>query len=804
MKLLFKKQSFEESIDKILKLKRQHAYTRIGIRGTCVLALVSLALATVLMPSFTLPRRTYVEGESAGSTIRANRGFEIIDIQATQKLKEIVESGVKPVYDYDVHLISRTIKKLFTAFERMRKDSALHTRQEAKKGFEAALGGILIEEGLCSFLEEEKFDWRISWGINRLLQLIKNDFIAADKGSLIAEISKGISIKNIDEDKELIFDDFDKLLDISEARKRIENMIPKYFRAYSFRQQKYVKDLVFVLLSPNFSFNSAETSRRKSLAVNEAKPILIKVEKGETILRKGDPVQKRHLVILEGIRSQFTEQRPLLFIFYTALFFFFFLQILSYFALTHFSHFKPSKKDVLVLSSLAIFFLLGIKTYLFISGALSDRLTWLTFSTLVYFIPFSACAMMVRFLIGVEGAFTFSLLISMASGLLLEKNFLYVAYILSTSFVGIQSIAFCRNYTDIYRAGLRVALANVAIVFSIIILSTLGRSASYEEVIVELSSGLVSAFLSGILASIVVVTVTPLFEYLFGYTTDIKLIELSNLNNPVLRDLMIRAPGSYHHCIMVGTLAENAAEALGVDALLARVGGYYHDIGKMKNPHYYIENQFGGFNIHDKQLPHLSRIMIISHVKEGVKLGIDKNLGQKIIDIIAQHHGTTLMMYFYQKAKQLLKEEKIEEEGSSQIHEVDVDENEYRYEGPRPQTVEAAIVMLADSVEAAARALNTAHLPRLKVVCERIINRLFADEQLNECDLTLRDLNIISSSFYHVLVGVYHRRISYPGGIRAEQPYDANYYPKSAKEDENSNPENSSLAEDDIFKKMGN
>ena len=296
------------------------------------------------------------------------------------------------------------------------------------------------------------------------------------------------------------------------------------------------------------------------------------------------------------------------------------------------------------------------------------------------------------------------------------------------------------------------------------------------------------------------VTLTPLFEYLFNYTTDIKLLELSNLNNPILRDLMIRSPGSYHHCIMVGTLSEAAAEAVGGNALLARVGGYYHDIGKMKNPHYYIENQFAGVNIHDRQPAHLSKTMIMSHVKEGVKIGLERQLGKPVIDIIEQHLGTTLMTYFYEKAKKEY-EERVQKDELLPT----VQESDFRYPGPKPQTVEAAIVMMADSVEASTRALNTSNLSRLKNVCERIINRLFTDGQLDDCELTLKDLHNIVDSFYHVLVGMYHRRIGYPGsGVQAEQSYDSNYNPKQTKEDTDSSEKSEPVDQKNpLFKKMG-
>jgi len=810
MEPFFKKKVSEEEIDKLLKLKRKAPFTQIGWQGTLFMAALSLVMAFILIPRFTLPRKTFVAGELAPIDIKANRSFEITDERATQKLKDTAESNSKSIYDYDPKLYAKTVKKLFTGFERMKKEYYIgpgksldpsFTREAAKKAFEEALGRIQVEEDVFTYLENTKFNWRISWTINRLSNLLKNKHIIADKGILGPEVERGIIIHEVEDKKEYPFDDFVQILDVGEAKRKIRIGTPKIYKVYKADAKKFVATLAESLVFPNFSYNTVETNSRREAVMSEIKPIIIMVDKGDVIIRKGDPVQKYHLVILDGIRKQFTEQRPGLFVFFTAIFLFFFFQILGYFSLSSFTRFRPTRRDVITLGVLVTLFLLGVRGYLFFAGAIGDKFIWLPPSLFLYLIPVAAGAMMARFLIGLEASFIFAIVMSVTLGLLLEKNFLFAIYALSSCFVGIQSVAYCRALSDIYKAGLRVAIANVAVVFSIVILSSLGRSATYEEIMVELVFGVGAGFLAGIISSVLVVTITPIFEYLFGYTTDVKLLELSNLNNPVLRDLMIRAPGSYHHCIMVGTLAEHAAEAVGCDALLARVGGYYHDIGKMKNPHYYIENQFGGFNIHDRQPPHLSRTMIMSHVKAGVRIGTNRKLGQRVIDIIAQHHGTTLMLFFFQKAKSQLEKKEKEKETSHEHSKVD--EQEYRYSGPTPQTVEAAIVMMADSVEAATRAMNTSNLPRLRAVCEKIVNRLFTDGQLEDCDLTLRDLNTIIESFYHVLIGVYHRRISYPGGVKAEQPYDANYYPRQTKEEAASKEEDSDLDEHAIHKKMG-
>ncbi len=226
-------------------------------------------------------------------------------------------------------------------------------------------------------------------------------------------------------------------------------------------------------------------------------------------------------------------------------------------------------------------------------------------------------------------------------------------------------------------------------------------------------------------------------------------MELSDLNRPLLKRLLIEAPGTYHHSIVVGSMAEAAAFEIGANPLLAKVCGYYHDIGKSKKPLYFIENQLNGKNYHDKLAPSMSSLILTAHVKEGVELAKRYKLGEDIINTIRQHHGTRVISYFYERAKHLKSK-------------AEVNINDYRYPGPKPQTKEAALVMLADAVEAASKTLENPTTSRIQGLIQRIINDIFTDGQLDNCDLTLRDFHSIAKSFYKFLNGIYHHRIEYP------------------------------------------
>ncbi|MBI4040396.1 MAG: HDIG domain-containing protein [Deltaproteobacteria bacterium] len=795
-------------IDKLLNLKKKSVYPRLSLRVFLLWVLVSVLVGVLLIPNFTLPDRSLQEGEKSPITLKAQRSYDILDENATAKLKEEAQSSVRSVYDYDVSQFEQAIQKVFKAFERLKKEysgvglQSIRTDEDftkAKKIFEEALGGIHVEDSVFSYFIKERFNWKVSWTVSRLLRELREKWVISEKSSLESDLNRGILIRDMKAKKEFIFDDFGSILDSSDAKQLVASGKPGIWYGYSKHRQRLLGQFAASLIFPNLSLNQEQTLIQKERAVSQVKPVIIQIKKNDVILRKGETIEKRHLALLSGIRQELIEQRPEFYVFFMMIFFFFFFYVFHQFSILHWIKFKPSEKDILLFGFLILVTLLVGRFYWFLSGALAERVSWLPSSTYAYLVPLAGVAMMARLLMGVESAILLSFTLSMALSLLYEKSLFYMIFLFSSCLVGINGVFNCRSHRNLYRAGLQVSLVNIAMVLSVIVLSSMTLH-SYETIVLEILCGLAFAFLAGVLSAFVVLAFIPVVEFLFGYTTDIKLIELSNLNHPILRDLMIRSPGSYHHSMMVGTLAETAAEAIGADALLARVGGYYHDIGKMKNPHYYIENQFGGYNIHDRHSAHMSKTMIMSHVKEGVRIGLDRKLGKPVVEIIQQHHGTTAMMYFYSKAKKEFEQKKTEGVQGLKA----VEESDFRYEGPKPQTVEAAIVMLADSVEAATRAMNTTHLPRLKVVCEKIVNRLFIDGQLDESDLTLKDLHTIVDRFYHVLVGVYHRRISYPaGGIQREIPYDANYNPRSSKEEEDLKKENSEMDEEALFKKMG-
>lgn len=405
------------------------------------------------------------------------------------------------------------------------------------------------------------------------------------------------------------------------------------------------------------------------------------------------------------------------------------------------------KRNILALFNRVV--LIGLTMFLVLTigrGMISLNLGGAEFNALSgMLIPVAWATMSIAILIGWDVALLVTVVLAIFVAILVDPT-------LSTSFglqtglvalfgglVGVYSVSHLSQRSDLARAGLFVSAVNVMMVSAIAL--TTGMRLSVWLV------GLILGTVNGVASSFLTVGALHWFESGFRITSSVRLLELSNPNRPLLKRLLMEAPGTYHHSILVGNLAEAAAEAVHADATLVRVGSMYHDIGKLKRPYFFIENQFTQDNPHDKIAPTLSSLIITSHVKDGLELAKENKLPQQIQDIIAQHHGDGLVSFFYNKA--------FEEND-------EIPEEAFHYEGPKPQTKEAALVALADNVEAAVRSMKQPTPGRVEGLVRKIIKDKLNDGQLNQCDLTFQDLDQIAMAFVRVLSGIFHSRVEYP------------------------------------------
>ena len=403
-----------------------------------------------------------------------------------------------------------------------------------------------------------------------------------------------------------------------------------------------------------------------------------------------------------------------------------------------------SSKNLYLLGTVILVSILINRFLLIILRSLSQSFPFIPLYSFHFTIPVALGSVLLSVLFNTRIAFGGAVTVSILSQLLVTDDVAFLLFGLVGAVVGAFGIRPTQDRTTFFRAGFWVAIANCLTVLALI--PIYGRPAA------TLPFDLGASLINGVLVALFASTLLPILEYLFETATDLKLLELSNLNQPLLKQLMRTAPGTYHHSLMMGELSEAAAEAIGANPLLCRVGAYYHDIGKVKKPAYFIENHMDALKRHEKLSPHLSSLIVVSHVKEGIEMALEGRLPPAIVDLIPQHHGTRLVTYFYEKAK------------DSQDPDLgEVKEEDYRYPGPRPQTREAAILMLADAVEAAARTLTEPTPARIQGLVQQIVNRIFTEGELSECDLTLKDLHQIAKALVRVLTASHHHRVDYPG-----------------------------------------
>ncbi|MEW6307548.1 MAG: HDIG domain-containing metalloprotein [Bacillota bacterium] len=490
--------------------------------------------------------------------------------------------------------------------------------------------------------------------------------------------------------------------------------------------RNFVADLAKAALRPNMLFNEAETKQRRQEAMDGVTPV--RIPKGFVVLRRGEIVTEEHIIILQdlGLQRDGLDAGGIAGALLAA-------ALLVAVPVAYVYQFGRN-----LFSEFRLLFLGGLVT------SVTLVLSVLLMPLSGFLAPVAMGSMLLATLLDRGLAVIQALTLAMAIGLVggMELGFALVA--LAGGLVGVFSVRRITRRFDLMRAGALVGLANAVMILTLALIGA--ESVFGLDVVKHMGVGGVNGALSAVLA----IGSLPFFEGAFGVVTPTRLLELSNPNEPLLKRLLVEAPGTYHHSIIVGNLAEAAADAIGANSLLARVGAYYHDVGKVIRPYFFIDNQHGADNPHDRISPHLSTRIIVSHVRDGVALAKEHGLPQPLVDIIGQHHGTTVVSYFYARAV---------EDGKSKLAETD-----FRYEGPRPELREAAVVMLADSVEAASRALTRPTPGRLSSLVAKIVRDRLQDGQLDRSDLTLRDLDAITGAFVRVLGGIFHPRIEYPNG----------------------------------------
>jgi len=765
------------------KASRGQFLMNVAAHKRLLLLVLAALLTVIIIPKGGLIPDYYRPGDIASRDIKTPRDFLVPEPALTEKKKQDAELAVVAVYDYDSRPSKQVAANLTQVLQQLNVESKWAEERaavQAKILAETTLvhdGAQVVspvdggDENSLPMVEAvvEPAPARVKIDVRDVLAAelsddqvaamhrvaVDDEFVALFSHEVQRALGRkivgnlelfktnwqgAISIRDLASQEEYDIVETANMAGLNEVLIALEKGL--FPQDVSGDDAELLLSVVQKLIRPNLTFNQSETESRRRAASEAVLPVLLQVKRGEMIVREGERVSEEQVRKLHALQSSVDGMKMVR----SAVGMFFAVSLLFYtvhrFAKVNIRKYSPDLRDLIFLALIFSSLFVVAKVGIFISMAMQSAFPYVDSACYYYAIPFAAGAMLVRIVLNSEVAYVFSLLFSILIGMLFGNNLFMTVYVLVGSVTAAHWVRHSKARSNLYRAGFYLSLVNMGMVLAIFIFS--------DHVFdIQLLYRLGLAFVSGFGCAVMVNGTIPMMESLFKYTTDFKLLELANMNTPILRELMIQAPGTYHHSIIVGNLVENAAESIGANPLLARVAAYYHDIGKIKKPLYFAENMRLPENRHDKLAPSMSALILISHVKDGVELAREHKLGKNLIDIIHQHHGTALIKFFYDKAQQRDKEAQVKEQ-------------DYRYPGPKPQTREAALIMLADAVEAAGRTLSEPTPARIQGMVQKIINKIFIDGQLDECELTLKDLHEIAKSFNRILSGIFHHRVEYP------------------------------------------
>lgn len=764
----------------------------------------ALALAIMMTPSTKTVIKVPPVDSIAPYNVKAPEDMLIEDRESTEKNRAQARDSVLDVYDFDAAAEKVVKTRIKEAFAFMASSYAAHAEQayidaladlnlrgddgagasvpasedpveaerlarryaEAKgtiNEFEKSEAFAELESKFYSMLEmelDEKaiksaryYHYRPEIG-QRLASIIGPIYargVVARKSQLPPSSAKGINLRYLSDGTVKVIREFNEIYDLPEAMKRVREQVEDTVPPTRPGLRNLLTKMAEGLLHPNITFNKKETELRKEKAEAEAKPVFFRVQRGEMIVREGERVTPAHVAKLEYLAGK-EEDRGRLEIFGGLL-------LLTLLVITLSSIFvNKFYEDIRGFPRIQLLLALLLVAHM--------GLVWATLQMFTTFLPqtpdvglksYMLAAplvfgpMIVSIFFNTELTILFTIVAAALTGLLLRDFSLPSLITMTGGMMCAYQVRMYSKRSSVLRVGFMVALVNVLVVLSF---GMVGERLFTEEQL----NNVMLALLGGATSALFVSGALPLIESFFPVVSDIKLLEIADANHPLLRRMLMEAPGSYHHSMMVGALAEEACKAIGANSLLARAGAMFHDIGKIRKPEYFYENQRHGENPHDKLTPSMSTLILINHIKEGVELARQYKLLPQITAMIPEHHGTQLVRYFYNKAK--------EAEDTSRA---EVKEGDFRYPGPIPSSKESAIVALADSIEAAARACQDPTPLRLKGLVKDVINDKFVQGQLDNSHLTLKDLSLIEESFIHVLTAIHHHRIQYPAMTQKEK-----------------------------------
>ncbi|MEW6456181.1 MAG: HDIG domain-containing metalloprotein [Acidobacteriota bacterium] len=736
-----------------LKEKKTKSKFLFYLKIILFISLISFFLTFTIIPKRTTALPVLKKGEIAEFDVVCPVDITIEDRISTENKKREAYNSVPPVYNLDKNVFANLKKNVNELFlrcrEELNKKEKLNKNQmlEEIKQKCISIYNFDIPKESITFLIKNNFNENIESLLLNMLEELYSKGILLNKISNDIKNNEFIIIESDGKEKTLKLDD---TYDILEAKNTINRKILSM--GLSSEEKSSISEMVNSFLYPNLSYNSLATLYKKEKAMSEVSSVLLSIKKGKILIRKGDEVKEESINFINSINEKI-ENTSNWFYNFSGNFLLIFLFTGIMIRALSLAEFPSLTKINAILFFMTQFFvnLVLLKFFLSISLVLEGRyeIFFLRYSdAFKYAFPYSLGTIVTAFLSNFFMGFIFSLFLSIFAGILLKADFWIVIFSFLSSFaalLGIEHYGRRRRSSVIKTCFILILPINILLIIILHIIE--GSFYFNQKLLSEITICLFNVTFVSIFASFLL----PLMEGAFGIISEIKLLELSDSDLPIFRRLAIQAPGTYHHSLMVASLSEQAAKSINLNPLLLKTVALYHDVGKIEMPELFIENQLNVFNIHEKISPEKSVSVIVGHVEKGDEILKKLRIMPKLREMIKQHHGTSLVRYFFHKAKE-----------SQNTDDLKVLENNFRYPGPKPATKESVILMLADSVEAASKSLKNPTPEIIENIINEIFNKIIEDGQLEECEITLKELNQIASSFYNSLVNLYHQRIQYP------------------------------------------
>lgn len=716
------KTPFSQARDKLIAYAmRPLLYFRPRTRFLIACSLLVLLTTLLLLNTHSSSlNENYKEGDVLSRAIVVPADITTVDLAETEKRKAAAREGTRSVFNFDSTRAETSVQNFLATWEELKEKVA--PNQKLNDADVDRVASIIREVGGGYIYDDADAD--------RLQQ----EIILIDVRSPSAQM--------------IVPAPLTRMVPLSAAKRSLETRILT-LQGWTAQQKSVLAASIAPMLRPNVVFDGTATTTARELEANKVESVVISLKRGQFLAREGDTVTPAILTQIAAIKSTGHEGRP-----WHNFFGLLFVVIGVYWAAWKFAEHRTgsstlnlSKHKAFALVASAILvqtalmkigFIFGESVAARMAAPFNDPVIW------NFAIPFAAASLLVAMLVDTQLAFLAGMITALFAGLLAPGGMPKALFAVVSCSAAVYGTGRYRERQSVTLAGLLVGGVNVVMALALMAYSQ--QPLTWRTTLMAIGCGMAGGLLTAVFAA----GGLPINESFFGILTDVKLLELSNADLPVLGQLALRAPGTNQHSHAVGQLAEDACRAVGANPLLARIGALYHDIGKLAAPEYFVENQQGD-NPHDRLRPYQSAKIITSHVTYGSRLAKEIGLPQKIADFIPQHHGTRTLHYFLRKAQSQAKPNET------------IDEADFRYPGPKPQFKEAAIMMLADSCEAAARSLARPDPENIRAIVAKIVDAIITDGQLDECDITLQELTTIREAMISALTAIYHARIDYPG-----------------------------------------